>query len=261
MDNQFYVIVGASRGLGASLVSKCLENGLEVVGIGRTNEDDIKNIVVWNKTGRFRYVQADIGNPECVNVLRAIAEGCGGRPICIIFNAAVIDSDVGLEGSLKFDVLKRVNYTGVDGFCHVLEAFGEYLVSHGGMLVGISSFSAWVPPTRGNKVAYPASKAYLDMALRSLRLLWNKRVHVMTVHLGHLGYNGSGSWFITKYDEVAERVVKATLHRCPPENIYVPTLYSIVYRILRLMPNRVGTNAIEIMKGLLNRIFPGKMLP
>lgn len=258
MENRLYVIVGASRGLGASLVSKYLKAGQNVVGIGRTNGGAIEGMTTWDKTGRFRYVQADVGDPKCVNALRAITEGCNGRPLCVIFNAAVIESDVGTEGSLKFDVFKKVNYTGIDGLCHVLEAFSEYLTTNGDMLVGISSFSAWVPPIRGNKVAYPASKAYLDMLLRSLRFLWNKRVHIMTVHLGHLGPGGSGSWFVTDYDMVAERVTKATLHAHPPEDICIPVLYSIVYRILKMIPDRVGAGAVELMKGLLDRTLPGK---
>lgn len=261
MGDKLCVIVGASRGLGASLVNKCLENGLTVVGIGRTVEEAVGDIEVWKKTGRFRYVQADIGNPNSVNILRGIAEGCNGKPLCVVFNAAVIDSDVETEGTLNFDVFKSVNRTGIDGLCHVLEAFSRYLVLHGGMLVGISSFSAWVPPIGGNKVAYPASKAYLDMVLRSLRLLWDGRVHIMIVNLGHLGHDGGGSFFATGYSQVAERVTRAILCSNPPENIYMPRLYSVAYRTLRLVPDRVVANMVGLVKGLLERILPGKVLP
>jgi len=60
MDNKLYVIVGASRGLGVSLVGKCLAKGQMVVGIGRTDENAIEKTATWNKTGRFRYIQVDI---------------------------------------------------------------------------------------------------------------------------------------------------------------------------------------------------------
>jgi CheY-like chemotaxis protein len=58
----------------------------------------------------------------------------------------------------------------------------------------------------------------------------------------------------------AERVTKATLHAHPPEDICIPVLYSIVYRILKMIPDRVGAGAIELMKSLLDRTLPGKTL-
>jgi NAD(P)-dependent dehydrogenase (short-subunit alcohol dehydrogenase family) len=253
-----YIIVGASRGLGASLVGKCLEEGLEVIGIGRTHEATIDSIACWRYTGRFKYVQADIAEPSSVDVIKAIIGMCKGNPICVIFNAAVIEPDVDNDGNLKFDVFKNINRTGIDGFTHVLEAFGNHLTSQEGMLVGISSISAWVPPIGGNKIAYPASKAYLDMVLRSLRLLWDKRVHIMTVHLGHIG--GGGSWFVPNYDAVAQKILDSTRCSQPPESICMSTFYCFAYRFLRILPDRIISNAIEAMKGLLNYIPMGKAL-
>lgn len=251
--NNIYIIIGASRGLGASLVGKCLENGLEVIGIGRTSEDKIENMEVWQKTKRFRYVRTDIGEPLSVEKMKSIIGMCEGRPVCIIFNAAIIDSDVGSDGAIMFDIFKNVNHVGVNGFGHVLEAFSDYLVSHGGMFIGISSISAWMPPVGGNKIAYPASKAYLDMALRSLRLLWDKKVHVMTVHLGSIG--GSGSFFIPGYNAVAQRLIKAFICGRPPESICISAPYCIAYGIMKNMPDRIISGAIAITRSLANRIL------
>lgn len=262
MENKLYVIVGASRGLGASLVSKYLEKEVNVIGIGRTVKDEIESIAAWEKTNYFRYVQADIGKPKCIDIMKSILSLCDGNSVCVIFNAAVIESDVRRDGKLMFDVFKRITHTGVDGFGHILEVFGDYLPLHGGMLVGISSMSAWVPPIRGNKVAYPASKAYLDMALRSLRLLWYGRVHVMTVYLGHIGdHSIRRSALIPTYDAVAEKIVQATLCSRPPKSICVPRLYGIAYRIIKIMPDRLVSKTVEFAKGLLERIFPEETLP
>ena len=253
-----YIVVGASRGLGASLVSKCLEKGLEVIGTGRTDEGSIQGITEWKRTGRFRYIQADIGEPASVDVMKSVISVCNRSPVCVIFNAAVIEPDVEKNGNLMFDVFKKVNRTGINGFTHVLEAFESYLTSYGGMLVGISSISAWVPPIGGNKVSYPASKAYLDMALRSLRLLWGRRVHVMIVHLGHIG--GSGSWLVPKYDDVAQKIIGSTLSSRPPENICMSTFYCFTYRVMRMLPDRVISSTVGIMKGFLNYISGEKAL-
>lgn len=242
------IVIGASRGLGASVVNRCLENGLKVIGVGRTKEDAMEDITRWRRTGRFNYVQADITEPSSVDVLKSIIGICNGAPICVIFNAAVIESDVRDDGRLNFEVFRRVNHTGIDGLGYILEVFSDYLISRGGMLVGISSISAWLPPIGGNKIAYPASKAYLDMVLRSLRLLWDKKVHVMIIHLGHI--RGKGSLFIPSYDKVAKWVVKAILNCHPPEDICMSTFYCVVYRILRLMPDRFLTDVSKIMKVL-----------
>lgn len=259
MQDRVYIIVGASRGLGASLVSKCLDSGFKVIGIGRTDESRIENAGDWKKAGLFRYVQADIGDPTSVGIMKPIINMCEGKPICIIFNAAVIESDVGYDRKINFDIFKKVNRTGIDGFGHILEVFGNYLLLSGSMLVGISSISAWMPPTGGNKIAYPSSKAYLDIMLRSLRLLWGKRVHLMTVHLGHMG--GEGSWFVPTYDTVAERVVKATLSRRPPESVCMSAFYCVVYSALKFMPDRLVSNTVELIKKLVRPISPQKKLP
>lgn len=251
--NNIYIIIGASRGLGASLVDKCLENGLDVIGIARTGEDKIENMEAWKRTGRFRYVRTDIGEPSSVEKMKSIIGMCEGRPVCIIFNAAIIDSDVRADRAIMFDVFKNVNHAGVNGFGHVLETFSDYLVSHGCMFIGISSISALVPPVGGNKIAYPASKAYLDMALRSLRLLWDKKVHVMTVRLGSIG--GSGSFFIPGYDNVAQRLVKASICGRPPESICISAPYCIAYGIMKNMPDRIISRVIAITRNLANRIL------
>lgn len=256
MENKFYIIIGASRGLGASLVSRYLESGQNVIGVGRTNENKIEGMADWKKTGQFRYVQADITEPSSVDILKPILSVCGNAPICVIFNAAVIESDVGDNKQIRFKIFEKVNHTGIDGFGHILKIFSDYLISHGSMLAGISSISAWIPPIRGNKIAYPASKAYLDMALRSLRLLWDKTVHVMIVHLGHMG--GNGSWFMPSYDTVAKKVVKATLYRRPPKSICMSGFYCISYSILRFMPDIFLTNISNLMKGLFKRFLPEK---
>lgn len=251
MHESIYIIVGASRGLGASLVSKYLEKRLRVFGIGRSGEDTIEKMAVWKETGRFRYIQTDIGEAASVSIMKSIIDMCEGSPLCVIFNAAVIESDVDDDRKIKFDTFKKVNLTGINGFGHTLEAFADHLTKYGSMLVGISSISAWFPPVGGNKIAYPASKAYLDMALRSLRLLWERRVHVMTVHLGHIG--GKGSWFVTEYDVVAQKIVEATLSHRPPKSICKPAFYCFVSSIMRMMPDRFISGVAGIVKGLLKR--------
>ena len=259
MLKRTYLVIGASRGLGASIISKCLEHGLNVVGVGRTEEINIKSIAEWRRRGRFKYIQMDIGDKDCKDKLRGIISSSNDSPLCVIFNAAVTESDVGIDGNINFDVFYKTNYTGINGLAHTLEAFENHLTLHGGILVGISSISAWIPPTGGSKIAYPASKAYMDMALRSLRLLWDKRVHVMTVHLGHISRD-SNSWFIPGYNAVAQKIVKATLRKHPPENICMSTIYCITYSIIRMMPDRVVSIAVKIVNSLLNRILPGKKL-
>ncbi len=256
--SRIYIIVGASRGLGASLVNECLNRGFKVIGIGRTHENKIEKIEKWRNTGIFNYIQTDIGESSSVDIMKSAVNMCSDKPVCVIFNAAVIEPDVGPDRNLMFNLFKKINRTGVDGFGNMLESFSNHLMSYGHMLVGISSISAWVPPAGGNKIAYPASKAYLDMALRSLRQLWDRRLHIMTVHLGHIG--GEGSWIVPKYDAVAQRIVDATLRRRPPESICMSAAYCGSYTIMRIMPDRAISKIVGIIKSVLQLISKEKKL-
>ena len=232
------VVIGSSRGLGAALVDGLLERGCTVTGVARTRPDAIR-LERWNASRRYKHLIADISSQDGLRVVKEISEGLPLEPVCIIFNAASVETDVH-NRLIEHDALTRVNNTAIVGLGNTTAAFQCHLITHGGYFVGISSFSAFAPPFNEPRAAYPASKAYLDMFLRSLRIIWHNKVSVVTVHLGHLG---RGDFFlsgmlVSDYDKTANKIITGITGKKTPHEINYPFIYCLVYRyILSWIPD------------------------
>lgn len=254
-----YIIIGASRGLGAALVGACLaDTSSSVTGVGRSRPEDLPAYAAWMASGRFNYLSADITGQSGREQLRRLCAGLPGERVCIIFNAAVIESDMDDEGNFSYAVYDRVSRITVTGFGVVLDVFGNHLRTHRGTLVGISSLSAWVPPFLDKRAAYPASKAFLTMALRSLRVAWANEVNITTVFLGHIGdarFGGAPEWFIPSYDSVARGIIARVASGCLPEKIVAPWLVCRTYQVLQLFPDAFAAWAFKRTKWLFGKIL------
>lgn len=230
------LVVGSSRGLGAALVGRLLASGVsKVIGLSRTRPGSAATQYDWAGSDRYHHLELDISAQETVGALSAVLRDLPAGPLLVIYNAAAVKSDLSPDGTIDFAVLEEINAVGVSGFAHLLRAVEPHLRTHGGVLVGISSFSALAPPVRDPRLGYPASKAYLDMALRSLRRLWKGAVRVVTVHLGSMSEARGGvlaRLACPSYDMAAERIVRALNRDLVPEQINYPLPYSIAYRCL-----------------------------
>jgi NAD(P)-dependent dehydrogenase (short-subunit alcohol dehydrogenase family) len=227
----YFIIIGSSRGLGNALVEELLRNeSNQVFGIARTRFEEINNYEKWRNSKRYRHIQTDITSASSSETMKSICLEFPGEPIQIVFNAAVVESDVINNSTIDYDILDKVNNVGIDGFRNVLKAFEGYLQNYGGVFVGISSFSAFIPPAFDPRIAYPSSKAYLDMGLRCLRSMWDsKHIRVVTVHLGHIGENQTGL-LSRSYTRTAEKLVKLLSGKKIPSEINYPRLYTLVYK-------------------------------
>jgi NAD(P)-dependent dehydrogenase (short-subunit alcohol dehydrogenase family) len=233
---KYCIVIGASRGLGAAIVEEFLKKeSYQVIGVARTGIEKIKEKDRSVASGRYRHLELDITSPECTETLSSICSDLPQEPLCIIFNAALVEPDVNKDHSINYAILKEINRVGIDGLVNVLNAFEAHLLTYGGVLVGISSFSALLPPLYEPRVGYPASKAYLDMALRCLRAEWGKKVKVVNVHLGHLGEPRDflfSRWLVTSYQRAAKKIVESISDEKLPNEINHPFLYSLVYRFI-----------------------------
>ena len=233
---KYCIVIGSSRGLGAALVEELLKHkSYHVTGVARTGLEDISNHDKWADSGRYQHVSADISTSDCVEPLRAICAGFSHNPVCIIFNAALVMADVNGDGSIDYEVFNEINKIGIDGLGNAIRAFEPHLLKYGGILVGVSSVAAIVPPIVEQRVAYPASKAYMDMALRCLRFAWRKKVRVVTVRCGHLG--GSGANILSRllmpsYEIAARKIVDSISGGKVANKIEFPFLYTKVYRFI-----------------------------
>ncbi|TAN40606.1 MAG: SDR family NAD(P)-dependent oxidoreductase [Nitrospirae bacterium] len=235
------VIIGASRGLGAALAEACLKNrDFSVIGIGRTAPEDIPDLGGWAETGRFQYFQADITTPNGSAILHSVSSLLPDQPACVIMNAAVIESDLAEDGTFLIDAYDRVNDAGIAGLGRVIDAFGEHLTRFKGVFVGISSLSALAPPFLDKRIAYPASKAFMTMALRSLRLVWKDRVRIMTVFPGYIGSSRpvrGFTWLAPTYRTVARKIVRKIQGKRVPHTLLIPLPVGLIYRLFSILPD------------------------
>lgn len=254
------IVIGSSRGLGASLVETLLNEGCHVLGMARTPFTQVSNHKKWSASGRYRHVELDVASPNSTPTLDQLCADLLPGPICVIYNAAVVAPDVGRDARVNFEVFSRVNRTQIDGFGNVLRAFEKHFLANGGMLVGISSFSAYSPTILDPRLAYSASKAYLNMALRCLRIMWGDKIAVTTVHLGHMRDKEEGPllyrWLVPTYTRCAKKIVRGILAKKPPKEINYPFLYLIVYKyIMRLVPGDKYPSLYKLLFKIL-RIKP-----
>ncbi|MEK6715212.1 MAG: SDR family NAD(P)-dependent oxidoreductase [Candidatus Omnitrophota bacterium] len=253
------VIIGCSRGLGAALVDELINDGCPmVIGVARTKLEDIEQGKEWLASNRYKHVIADIGAESSVNILTKISLELPMEPLLIIFNAACLTSDVTADKRINYDVFKKVNRVGVDGLGYVLQSFEEHLCFYGGIFVGISSTNAIKPPVFEYRLAYGASKAYLDMALRNLSFLWPPKIKVINFHLGHIG-GGHDLGYLpvflkATYNSAAKKIIREVSRQRVPSEVTYPVIYRIAYQyILKIIPDSVYINCSKFFCFLLKR--------
>lgn len=237
-----WIIIGSSRGLGAALVEELLhQTSSHIIGVARTSAEDIKNYEKWIKTGRYQHIQLDIASSQSRKILKSISQDFTPDPIGVIFNAAHMDQDIKPDHSIDFQVFEQVNRVGINGIGNTLFAFEQHLREYGRILVGISSVSALAPPVIP-KLAYPSTKAYLDMMFRCLRTTWPEKVKFVTAHLGHIGNwdDTFSQWNVPTYAMTASKIVRAISGSKIPNEINYPLLYAIMFKyIFPLLPDSV----------------------
>jgi NAD(P)-dependent dehydrogenase (short-subunit alcohol dehydrogenase family) len=233
------IVCGASRGLGAALVEAMIEKGITpVVGVSRGRRDGRP---LGRDAGRYREDPLDLSRPDAGSVLKRLVDELAPCPLIAVYNAAVLRSELSGTGPIDIATAAEVNAVGVAGFTHFLGAVQHHLLAHGGVLVGVSSFAAYAPPAREPRVAYPATKAYLDMALRTLRHAWRGRVTVVTIHLGHIGGTDETAWarwIRPSYAAAARHILRRLSQDRSPDEINYTLPYTIVYKyVLRHVPD------------------------
>jgi NAD(P)-dependent dehydrogenase (short-subunit alcohol dehydrogenase family) len=255
-----YIIIGASRGLGAALVQELLDRtSCRVYGISRTPLDRLLTGPRWTATGRYEHLAVDIGVAAAVEQMAAFAARGSGR-LCVIYNAAHIEKDFLPGGSLDRAAFDRVNAAGINGLRNTLAAFERGLIERGGVFVGVSSFWGRVTPVSLRYVAYPATKAYLDSTLRSLSSLWPTQVQVTAVTIGNIKEHAGTmpAWFIPTYAMAAREIVRRLTAAKTPGRIDYPCWHAVLYTyVLRWMPEGV----LRFIFRLYFRLESGAKIP
>ena len=237
-----WIVLGASRGLGAALADELLAQGHGVTAVSRTPGAEVAGGARREATGRYRYLPLDLADPASRGALEALRAGLPEGPLGVVLNAAHVEPDVDGDGRFDREAYDRICRLGTVSLGLALDVFGGDLQERGGRLVGISSLSAWVPPFLEPRIAYPASKAFLTMALRSLRIAWKGRAAVTTVMLGNIGdkrFPRAPQWLVPSYERTARIIAGRIGGRKAASLVMVPLPVCLLYRLLSLLPDRL----------------------
>lgn len=260
-DVKYYIVVGASRGLGAALVTELLKYGNSVIGISRTKYQETTLYNQLSKSENFQYIELDITSQEYKTALIPLCNKLAEEPVCIIYNAACLESDLEKNSlNINHDIFKKINNVNINGLGNILEVFQEHLLKNGGTIVGISSFNALYPISFSMSFAYPASKAYMDMLLRSLRIIWKDKVNIVTIHLGYMKETSAITspiqYLIPTYAKVAKKIIQKITKKKPSGVISDNWLYNLLYKfVLPVFPDNFVSFAVKtLLNGIIEKI-------
>ncbi|KAB0676303.1 SDR family oxidoreductase [Aureimonas leprariae] len=161
------LVVGASRGLGSALVAEFLRRGWNAVGTVRVEgaRTELHELAEAH-LGRVRIEALDIDAPDGIAALR---ERLAGQALDILFVSAgtTTQDEHTRVGAVATDEFMRVMVTNVLGPMRVIEALQD-LVPTDGLVGAMSSGQGSIANNeRGMREVYRASKAALNMSMRS----------------------------------------------------------------------------------------------
>ena len=166
------LLVGASRGLGLGLVQRQLERGWRVIATVRTPSEALQALAA-QVGDRLRIETLDINQPVQIE---ALADRLDGVALDLLFVVAgVAHEPTQPAGTMSEEEFDSVLHTNTLSPIRVLERL-EGLVPAGGTLAAMtSSLGSIAGNDSGGYEAYRASKAALNMLLRSFAVRHAKR--------------------------------------------------------------------------------------
>lgn len=239
---QTVVIVGASRGIGASLAREYATRGCSL-GLLARSEDALTALAQELKAAhgvRVETATLDVAARDTVApVMQSLMDRLGNVDV-VIANAGVLGWRKAGDGNVAED--RRIIETNLLGAIAVIDsAVARFKQQKSGQVVGISSISAY----RGipGSGAYSASKAALTNYLEALRMeLGGKGIGVSIVHPGFvktdIGPNMDKYPFAADPDKVAKEIADGIGRG--RKNIIVPRFpWSVLLPAMKLLPDAV----------------------
>lgn len=226
------LITGVSRGLGYALAKNALSDGLIVLGLVR----DLNNIAVDTLVGLgMLAIIGDMSSPKSIKNLINYLVTMNLIPNIVILNAAVQESDIDIF--LNNDQFIKIMNINLINQLLLISDLLPHLVLINGRVIVISSLSARIA-TDPKRVAYPASKAGLSMALSALRLNSNlKSIKFITVEAGSMKIRSD--FFSVTYEWAANRILRLINDTNVPTKIVFPFSSLILFNLLNFFPSQL----------------------
>jgi NAD(P)-dependent dehydrogenase (short-subunit alcohol dehydrogenase family) len=165
-EDRTVLLLGASRGIGLGLVDEYLDRGWRVIATQRSRSsapalaDRVKTA-----NGALTVLRADINRPED---LVALSQQLSNVTLDLLFVVAGISDDPNQTiGQISTEEFNHLMVTNVLSPMRALEQLARYVRPEGSLAVMTSALGSISENTTGGYEAYRASKAALNMLLRS----------------------------------------------------------------------------------------------
>lgn len=170
------IVTGGTRGIGAAIVRRLMEEGYDVATCGRSAPE-----APFAVEGREAVFDAcDIRDPDAVAAWIALVVQRLGRIDLVVNNAGGSPQADAATASARFS--ERILQLNLLAPLHVSQAAYPHLKAVGGSIVNIASVSA-VRPSPGTAI-YGAAKAGLLSLTTSLAQEWGPEVRVNAIIVG-----------------------------------------------------------------------------
>ena len=213
------LVTGGTRGIGATIATRFLGSGADVVVCGRTEPDELPAA----GGRRARFVAADVREPE--QAARAVAttvDALGGLDVLVNNAGGSPAADAATMSPRFFAAVLALN---LHAAFYVGQAANAVMqAGDGGSIVNIGSISAHDP--NPGTAAYSAAKAGLLMLTRALALEWAPKVRLNHVTCGQVrtaqtaDYYGGSAEVLDRLDAVIPMGRMAT-----PDDVASACLY------------------------------------
>jgi NAD(P)-dependent dehydrogenase (short-subunit alcohol dehydrogenase family) len=193
------LVTGCNRGIGYQLCKQLQQRGDEVIGICRTESDDIRELGIRLVSG------IDVGNDASIPLLR---EALGDQKIDVLVNnAGILRSDK--LGELDYEAMTEQFQVNTLGPLRVTEALLENLGEGSKVAIVTSRVGSIADNTSGGYYGYRASKTAVNQIGKNLTLdLQSKGISVALLHPGLVATEMTGGQGVTPADSAAGLIAR-----------------------------------------------------
>jgi NAD(P)-dependent dehydrogenase (short-subunit alcohol dehydrogenase family) len=159
------LLFGASRGLGLAIAQEYLKRGWHVVATARKESGTALHDLIGKAEGRLVVEIVDIADPAQV---RALRQRLGSERFdLLLVNAGVTNDDRETIADVSIEEFTRVMVTNALSPMRVVETFQDLVPLTGAIAIMSSGQGSVGNNERGGHEVYRASKAALNMLMRS----------------------------------------------------------------------------------------------
>lgn len=193
------LVTGCNRGIGYQLCKQLQQRGDEVIGVCRTESNDIRELGIRLVSG------IDVGEDQSIPLLR---EALGDQKIDVLINnAGILRNDT--LGELNYEEMTEQFRVNTLGPLRVTEALLENLGDGSKVAIVTSRVGSIADNTSGGYYGYRASKTAVNQIGKNLTLdLQSRGISVALLHPGLVATEMTGGQGVAPADSAAGLIAR-----------------------------------------------------